>query len=79
LSSHSSTPSEGGHPRACSAYDDPGTPEEITRRTFMANATLAIGGVIGGPMVNKGNQKVLRGAAGAIGGALTIGLFIRAP
>ncbi|MHB8145713.1 MAG: Rieske 2Fe-2S domain-containing protein, partial [Vulcanimicrobiaceae bacterium] len=30
-----------------SAYDDPGTAEEMTRRTFMANATLAIGGVIG--------------------------------
>jgi len=30
-----------------SAYDDPGTPEEITRRTFMANATLTLGGVIG--------------------------------
>lgn len=30
-----------------SAYDDPGTYEEITRRKFMANFTLAIGGVIG--------------------------------
>jgi menaquinol-cytochrome c reductase iron-sulfur subunit len=30
-----------------SAYDDPGTPEEISRRTFMANATLTIGGLIG--------------------------------
>lgn len=30
-----------------SAYDDPGTHEEITRRTFMANATIAIGGLIG--------------------------------
>jgi menaquinol-cytochrome c reductase iron-sulfur subunit len=35
----------GAH--AASAYDEPGTPEEITRRTFMANATLAIGGIIG--------------------------------
>ena len=33
--------------RGPSAYDDPGTPEEITRRTFMANATLTLGGVIG--------------------------------
>jgi menaquinol-cytochrome c reductase iron-sulfur subunit len=29
------------------AYDDPGTPEEQSRRTFMANATTALGGVIG--------------------------------
>lgn len=29
------------------AYKDPGTPEEQSRRTFLANATLAIGGVIG--------------------------------
>ena len=28
------------------AYDDPGTPEEQSRRTFMANAVIAIGGVI---------------------------------
>lgn len=29
------------------AYNDPGTPEEQTRRTFMANAVIALGGVIG--------------------------------
>ena len=29
------------------AYKDPGTPEEITRRTFMANAVVVISGVIG--------------------------------
>lgn len=29
------------------AYKDPGTPEEQTRRTFMANATLGIGAIIG--------------------------------
>ncbi len=29
------------------AYKDPGTPEEQTRRTFMANAVIAMGGVIG--------------------------------
>jgi len=28
------------------AYDDPGTPEEQSRRTFLANATVAVGGVI---------------------------------
>ncbi|MHB8591088.1 MAG: Rieske 2Fe-2S domain-containing protein [Vulcanimicrobiaceae bacterium] len=35
------------HANAASSYDDPGTPEEISRRKFMANATLAIGGAIG--------------------------------
>jgi Rieske Fe-S protein len=30
-----------------SAYDEPGTHDEITRRTFMANATLAMSGIIG--------------------------------
>jgi uncharacterized membrane protein YfcA len=39
----------------------------------------ALGGVIGGHMVSRVNQKVLRGAAVLIGVALTIGLFIRAP
>lgn len=29
------------------AYEDPGTPEEQSRRTFMANAVIAMGGVIG--------------------------------
>ena len=29
------------------AYKDPGTPEEQTRRIFMANAVVALGGVIG--------------------------------
>jgi Rieske Fe-S protein len=29
------------------AYKDDGTPEEQSRRTFLANATLAIGGIIG--------------------------------
>jgi Rieske Fe-S protein len=29
------------------AYKDPGTPEEQSRREFLANATLAVGGVIG--------------------------------
>lgn len=29
------------------SYADPGTPEEQSRRTFLANATLGIGGVIG--------------------------------
>ncbi len=29
------------------SYKDPGTPEEVSRRTFMANAVTVIGGVIG--------------------------------
>jgi menaquinol-cytochrome c reductase iron-sulfur subunit len=29
------------------SYEDPGTPEEQSRRTFMANAVIALGGVIG--------------------------------
>ena len=29
------------------AYNDPGTPQEQSRRTFMAQATMALGGVIG--------------------------------
>jgi menaquinol-cytochrome c reductase iron-sulfur subunit len=29
------------------AYTDPGTPQEQSRRTFMAQATIALGGVIG--------------------------------
>jgi menaquinol-cytochrome c reductase iron-sulfur subunit len=38
---------DGGVRKIYSAYDDPGTPEEISRRSFMANATLAIGGLVG--------------------------------
>jgi Rieske Fe-S protein len=34
-------------PSHAKSYDDPGTPEEQTRRTFLANATLAVGGIIG--------------------------------
>ncbi|HUN29519.1 MAG TPA: ubiquinol-cytochrome c reductase iron-sulfur subunit [Alphaproteobacteria bacterium] len=38
---------EGTARKIFSAYDDPGTPEEISRRSFMANATLVIGGIVG--------------------------------
>lgn len=34
-------------PSHAKAYDDPGTPEEQSRRQFLANATLAVGGIIG--------------------------------
>lgn len=48
MASHAQAPSpEGGHPRSASAYDDPGTPLDISRRTFMANFTIVAGGVIG--------------------------------
>ena len=39
----------------------------------------ALGGLVGGHMVSRVNQKLLRGFAVAIGVALTIGLFLRAP
>jgi Rieske Fe-S protein len=29
------------------AYEDPGTPEEISRRTFMVGATVVMGGIVG--------------------------------
>jgi len=38
-----------------------------------------IGGTIGGNLVSRVNQKLLRVAAVLIGTALTIGLFLRAP
>ncbi|MDQ6932943.1 MAG: ubiquinol-cytochrome c reductase iron-sulfur subunit [Candidatus Eremiobacteraeota bacterium] len=54
---------ESARRKVRSAYDDPGTAEEITRRTFMANCTLALSGIIGlglvipivGSLVPKGN------------------------
>jgi len=54
---------ESAQRKVLSAYDDPGTAEEITRRTFMANCTLALSGVIGlglaipivGSLLPKGN------------------------
>lgn len=46
--SHSPTDAApGGKRHFLSAYDDPGTHEEVTRRTFMANFTIALSGVIG--------------------------------
>lgn len=47
MSKHAVGASEGAQRKIYSAYDDPGTGEEISRRTFMANATLAVGGIIG--------------------------------
>ena len=39
--------SEGAQRKILSAYDMPETSEEVSRRTFMANATLTIGGIVG--------------------------------
>jgi menaquinol-cytochrome c reductase iron-sulfur subunit len=47
LASHAQPSSTSGGQRILSAYDEPQTPEEVSRRTFMANATLTIGGLIG--------------------------------
>jgi uncharacterized protein len=55
------------------------SPQVHWLQAAIACVGAALGGVIGGHMVSKVNQKVLRGAAVAIGVALTIGLFIRAP
>jgi uncharacterized membrane protein YfcA len=55
------------------------SPQVHWLQAAIACVGAALGGVIGGHMVSRVNQKVLRGAAVAIGVALTIGLFIRAP
>jgi len=55
------------------------SPQVHWPQAAIACVGAAIGGVIGGHMVSKVNQKVLRAAAVLIGIALTIGLFIRAP
>ena len=47
MSKQSTGASEGAQRKILSAYDDPGTAEEISRRSFMANATLTVGGIIG--------------------------------
>jgi uncharacterized membrane protein YfcA len=45
----------------------------------VACIAAALGGMVGGHLVSRVNQKVLRGAAVAIGVALTVGLFLHAP
>jgi uncharacterized membrane protein YfcA len=55
------------------------SPQVHWPQAAIACVGAAIGGVIGGHMVSKVNQKVLRAAAVLIGVALTIGLFVRAP
>ncbi len=55
------------------------SPEVHWLQAAIACVGAAIGGVVGGMMVSRVNQKVLRAAAVLIGVALTIGLFVRAP
>jgi len=55
------------------------SPQVYWPQAAVACVGAAIGGVIGGHMVSKVNQNVLRVSAVLIGIALTIGLFIRAP
>jgi uncharacterized membrane protein YfcA len=55
------------------------SPQVHWLQAAIACVGAALGGVIGGHMVSKVNQKVLRAAAVLIGIVLTIGLFIRAP
>jgi len=55
------------------------SPEVHWLQAAIACVGAAIGGVIGGHMVSRVNQKLLRAAAVLIGIALTIGLFLRAP
>jgi uncharacterized membrane protein YfcA len=55
------------------------SPQMQWRQAAIACVGAAIGGVIGGHMVTRVNQKVLRAAAVLIGVALTVGLFVRAP
>jgi uncharacterized membrane protein YfcA len=55
------------------------SPEVHWLQAGIACVGAAIGGVIGGHMVSRVNQKALRAAAVIIGIALTIGLFVRAP
>ena len=55
------------------------SPQMQWRQAAIACVGAAIGGVIGGHLVTRVNQKVLRATAVLIGIALTIGLFVRAP
>ena len=47
MSESNADASEGVQRKILSAHDDPADPEEVTRRTFMANATITIGGIVG--------------------------------
>jgi hypothetical protein len=55
------------------------SPQMHWLQAVIACVGAALGGLVGGQLVNRVNQKVLRISAVAIGVALTIGLFVRAP
>ena len=55
------------------------SPQVHWQQAAVAAVGAAIGGVIGGMLITRVNEKLLRGAAVAIGVLLTIGLFLRAP
>lgn len=55
------------------------SPQVHWLQAAIAAVGASIGGVIGGLMITRVNEKVLRVAAVAIGVALTVGLFLRAP
>ncbi len=55
------------------------SPQVHWPQAAIAAVAAALGGMVGGLMITRINEKVLRGAAVAIGVALTIGLFLRAP
>jgi menaquinol-cytochrome c reductase iron-sulfur subunit len=46
LSDSNADATQSGQRKILSAYETPQTQDELTRRTFMANATLAIGGIV---------------------------------
>jgi uncharacterized membrane protein YfcA len=55
------------------------SPQVHWLQVAIAAVGAAIGGFIGGLMINRVNEKVLRAGAVAIGVLLTIGLFLKAP
>jgi uncharacterized protein len=55
------------------------SPQVHWLQAAIACVGAALGGVVGGHLVSKVNQKTLRAAAVLIGIALTVGLFLRAP
>jgi len=72
LSDHGDKPPVATH--EAQAYKDPGTAEEQSRRQFLANATIAIGGVIGlvltVPLVGSLiPESLLESSSSGIGGA----------
>jgi uncharacterized membrane protein YfcA len=55
------------------------SPEVRWRAALVASCGAIIGGVVGGLMLQKVNERALRALVVLIGVALTIGLFLRAP